>query len=230
MERGDHKWKQSTIRQDSTEEQKRVYQKSLEDQCTFDDLEQDARSELIIAIEPNIVRMVKNFKKASEVWNYLQETYDRKSIRRKAENFHDEQNALKVKKWKPKQFKPKEKETGMSEVKFPYKCNKCGRKGHKAKEYPHKKKSEAVKSGGRGGQSISPFLEITLWFFHENRGCNGQAVTSYWHMYGGVNSLVEEALVSTESYMETNANPYQAPEHGIELMLMDCFEHFLEPQ
>ncbi|KAI8116171.1 hypothetical protein CVS40_11717 [Lucilia cuprina] len=142
------------------------------------------------------MRMVKNFKKASEIWNYLQETYDRKSTRRKAENFRkllslkmqssesvsdylikfdicvsclsemdvnldesflvvilldglsdqykevraafdtssefpslcvlrsrlleigdkserkdDEQNALKVKKWKPKQFKPKEKET-----------------------------------------------------------------------------------------------------------------------
>lgn len=206
------------IPHDATEEQRRVHQKSVHDQRSFDDLEMDARSEIMISIEPNIVRMVKNFKTAREIWNYLQETYDRQSTRRKAENFRkllslkmesvetiteylikfdiyvsclsemdvkldesllvvilldgltdqykeiraafdtsnefpslnilksrlneigdkserveENQNALKVKKWKPR-FKYNEKDPGMSENKFPYKCYKCGRKGHKAKD------------------------------------------------------------------------------------------------
>lgn len=75
------------IPHDATEEQRRVHQKSVHDQRSFDDLEMDARSEIMISIEPNIVRMVKNFKTAREIWNYLQETYDRQSTRRKAENF-----------------------------------------------------------------------------------------------------------------------------------------------
>lgn len=35
-------------------------------------------------------------------------------------------------------------------------------------------------------------------FFHENRSCHKRTVPFYWHMYGVVNGLVEEAIVLTK--------------------------------
>lgn len=63
----------------------------------------------------------------------------------------------------------------------------------------------------------------------------------HWHKYDGVNGIVEEALVSLETYMETNAISWaqfwpklflkaQAPKHRVGLGLIDCFEYFLEQQ
>lgn len=80
-------------------------------------------------------------------------------------------------------------------------------------------------------------------FFYENRSCNGRAVQQPIGIYvhSGVNGLVEEAIVSTESCIKTNANPCaklrprllfenQAPKHLVGLRLMDCFDNFLEQQ
>lgn len=56
-------------------------------QATWDDKDLDARSELLISMEPAQVALIKNFKRSKEVWDYLEETYDRKSTRQKVEEF-----------------------------------------------------------------------------------------------------------------------------------------------
>lgn len=58
-----------------------------EPQNTWDDKDQDARSELLVAMEPAIVALVKGYKTSREIWKFLEDTYDRKGVRQKAEEF-----------------------------------------------------------------------------------------------------------------------------------------------
>lgn len=57
------------------------------DQDKWDDKDMDARSELLISMEPSIVSLVKNHKSSKEIWDFLESSYDRKSVRQKAEEF-----------------------------------------------------------------------------------------------------------------------------------------------
>lgn len=58
-----------------------------QEQEKWDDKDMDARSELLLAMEPQIVALVKNFKTSKEVWDFLESSYDRKSVRQKVEEF-----------------------------------------------------------------------------------------------------------------------------------------------
>lgn len=57
------------------------------DQDGWDEKDQDARGDLLIVMEPSIVSLVKNYKTSYEIWKFLEETYDRKGTRQKAEEF-----------------------------------------------------------------------------------------------------------------------------------------------
>lgn len=60
-----------------------------ENQTNWDDKDMDARSELLISMEPAIVALVRNYKTSKEIWDFLESSYDRKSIRQKAEEFRN---------------------------------------------------------------------------------------------------------------------------------------------
>lgn len=75
------------IRENATPAEIRQNEESIKMIRDFEDKDQDARAEIIVALEPDVVRMVKNFRTSSEIWSYLKETYDRKSTRKKAELF-----------------------------------------------------------------------------------------------------------------------------------------------
>lgn len=68
-----------------TEAQTREYEESIVIQQEFVNKDMDARAEILMALEPNVVTMVKNMRSSQEMWQYLQETFDRKSMRKKIE-------------------------------------------------------------------------------------------------------------------------------------------------
>lgn len=47
--------------------------------------DQDARADILIALAPKILLLVRNFKTSKEIWDFLCETYERRSKRQKAE-------------------------------------------------------------------------------------------------------------------------------------------------
>lgn len=51
----------------------------------YNDKDMDARAEILMSLESSIVTMVKNMKSSQEIWQYLQDTFDRKSMRKKIE-------------------------------------------------------------------------------------------------------------------------------------------------
>lgn len=69
----------------ATKEEKLVYESQMESLHKFKEKDMDARAEILIALEANIVNMVKNIKTSKEMWNHLQDTFDRKSTRKKIE-------------------------------------------------------------------------------------------------------------------------------------------------
>ncbi|XP_036345803.1 uncharacterized protein LOC118755056, partial [Rhagoletis pomonella] len=75
------------VSESATAEQQATLAKQKQLQAEHDDKDMDAKAELIIALDASIIRMVKNFKTSNEVWLYLQDTYERKSTRRKAEAY-----------------------------------------------------------------------------------------------------------------------------------------------
>ncbi|KAM7350387.1 uncharacterized protein ACRADG_008991 [Cochliomyia hominivorax] len=65
--------------------ERKAYEEFLKKKREYEDLDQDARAEIIICVEPDIIRMIKTLKSSNEIWYYLKNTYDRKSTRKKAE-------------------------------------------------------------------------------------------------------------------------------------------------
>ncbi|XP_046804768.1 uncharacterized protein LOC124419420 [Lucilia cuprina] len=84
------------IRENATEAQIIAYEESLRKLRDYQDKDQDARAEIIVSLQPDIIKMVKNFKTSPEIWSYLKETFDRKSTRTNAELFRKLLN-LKIK-------------------------------------------------------------------------------------------------------------------------------------
>ncbi|KAI8119612.1 hypothetical protein CVS40_8861 [Lucilia cuprina] len=73
------------INSNATAAEKTSYVNYLKKQREYDDVDQDARAEIIIALEPDILRMVKNMESSHEIWIYLKNTYDRKCTRMNTE-------------------------------------------------------------------------------------------------------------------------------------------------
>ena len=83
---GSHKWKQFSIKRGLLV----TFMVQFQDhrlQPSWDDKDMDARAELLLAIEPSIVSLVKDKRLSKEIWDFLGETYDRKGPRQKAEEF-----------------------------------------------------------------------------------------------------------------------------------------------
>ena len=51
----------------------------------------DARSELLVAMEPAIVALIKSFPTSREMWTFLEATYDRKGMRQNQTNQHSDE-------------------------------------------------------------------------------------------------------------------------------------------
>lgn len=66
-----------------TNEQRAEFEEKMEVLQRFIEKDMDARAEILIALEPNIVNTVRNIKTSSEMWKHLQDTYDRKTTRTK---------------------------------------------------------------------------------------------------------------------------------------------------
>lgn len=47
--------------------------------------DQDVRADILIALSPKVVMLVRNLKTSKQIWDFLCETYERKSMRQKAE-------------------------------------------------------------------------------------------------------------------------------------------------
>ena len=47
--------------------------------------DQDARADILIALSPKILLLIRNFKTSKQIWDFLCETYERRSKRQKAE-------------------------------------------------------------------------------------------------------------------------------------------------
>lgn len=72
-----------------TEVQTRAHEQSKIILQAFKDKDMDARAEILMALETSVVTMVKNMKSSREIWMYLQETFDRKSTRKKIECYRN---------------------------------------------------------------------------------------------------------------------------------------------
>ena len=53
----------------------------------WEERDKDARADLLMALAPSIINLVKNYKTSKEIWDFLKETYERKSPRQKVEVF-----------------------------------------------------------------------------------------------------------------------------------------------
>lgn len=51
----------------------------------WEEKDQDARADILIALAPKIVNLVKGFGTSKQIWDFLEETYNRKSTRQKVE-------------------------------------------------------------------------------------------------------------------------------------------------
>ena len=57
------------------------------EQEKWNEQDQDARADLLMALSPKIINLIKNLKTSRQIWVFLQETYDRQSPRQKIEVF-----------------------------------------------------------------------------------------------------------------------------------------------
>lgn len=73
--------------QTATSEQRINHDAQMDALQKFNEKDMDARAEILISLEANIVNMVKNIKSSKEMWNHLQDTFDRKSTRKKVEGY-----------------------------------------------------------------------------------------------------------------------------------------------
>lgn len=71
--------------QNATSEQRTQFETKMETLKKFKEKDMDARAEILISLEANIVSMVRHIKSSSEMWKHLEDTFDRKTIRKKIE-------------------------------------------------------------------------------------------------------------------------------------------------